>query len=104
MDMRRELRGGYSGPAEILLGDEKLGDVTARLHSWVNMLPDDGLVKGPDVEGTKGWAGSISGLGEEARSRMVGEVFTIRVPDGREARALLRNGQLLGSGPPPFDP
>lgn len=102
--MRREPRGSYTGPAQVLLAEEKLGEVMARLHAWANMLPDDGLVKGPDVEGTKGWAGQITGLSDDAGFRTLGETITIRLPDGREARAILRGqGDVLGSGPPPFD-
>ncbi len=98
---RREPRGRYVGPAELLIDGGKLADVNVSLRGWVTLIADGNEAP---VEGTKGWDGSIAGLTADERFTALGHQITVRTPDGREAQAVLRTQtDLVGSGPPPFD-
>jgi hypothetical protein len=98
---RREPRGRYVGPAELLTDGDKLADVDVSLHGWVTLIADGNE---PPIEGTKGWDGTVAGLSGDQRVAALRHQITVRTPDGREAQAVLRTQtDLVGSGPPPFD-
>jgi hypothetical protein len=91
----------YDGPAELL---SRHGELLGRVKVHLERRPPEGPHLGSWRGTVLAEAGTVLGPKVE-----VGDV-TIRLPDGRTARAVLterplgpaRSAALIGSGPPPF--
>jgi hypothetical protein len=100
--------GHYSGPAQVLVDDNKVADATIDLRSLKRVMTTTTLAGQQPVEGgTESWEGRIVSadrdLGDLFRD-LLGTVFTLRTPDGRETTAVLRDdhGTLAPSSIFPF--
>lgn len=80
----------YSGPVTLATDDGATHPTTATLRIDA-------------MRGKQTWSGSVT-LDGDTLYQMVGEKVLVRLPDGRDGRAVVKNtrGELKGSGPAPF--
>ncbi len=100
-----ELRGSYTGPAEVWSNGSKLFDVTVALKGYVNVVHIRTIGWETDMDNTVSWDGILlGGMAKADQLRHLGQRLELHLPSGKVGNVHLVNTEdsLSGSRWPPF--